>query len=253
VKFTPEGGRIDVRLHCHQNHAEFSVADSGIGIKPEFLPHVFDRFSQADGSTTRVHGGLGIGLAIVRHLVELHGGLVRVESTGEGEGTTFFVRIPAVTHSEAADKKPPTHAGQRDGVRMLACLHVLIVEDDADAREFLGEALSQWGASVTLAAAVDEALAAMDQRVPDILVSDIAMPGKDGYALIRAVRARSRRRGGRVPAVALTAYASARDRSRVIDEGFQMHVSKPIEPAELATVIARLTMIRAEEPPTATE
>jgi CheY-like chemotaxis protein len=136
---------------------------------------------------------------------------------------------------------------------MLACLHVLIVEDDADAREFLGEALSKCGASVTLAAAADEALSAMDQRVPDVLVSDIAMPGKDGYALIRAVRSRSRGRGGRVPAVALTAYASARDRSRAIDEGFQMHVPKPIEPAELVTVIAHLTLSRAKEPPSATD
>jgi signal transduction histidine kinase/ActR/RegA family two-component response regulator len=241
VKFTPEGGRIEVRLARRASHAELTVADSGLGIDPEFLPHVFERFSQADGSSTRLHGGLGIGLAIVRHLVDLHGGSVRAESDGLGAGARFTVRLPSAVVREVGESKPRGRTGGAgDGIRWLDGLSVLLVDDDPDAREFLALALQQWGAEVAIATSADEALDAMDRLLPDVLVSDVAMPGKDGYALIRAVRSRSRRRGGLIPAVALTAYASAEDRIRILSEGFQMHVPKPIEPIELATVIARL-------------
>jgi PAS domain S-box-containing protein len=254
VKFTPASGRIDVRLGASQGHAELRVTDSGIGISSEFLPNVFDRFTQADGSSTRLFGGLGIGLAIARHLVELHGGSVRAESAGKDLGTTFIVRIPtAEVHREASDGKALVRLQAADGARLLAGLKVLVVEDDSDAREFLQFALRRWGAAVVLAASTDEALEAMDRAVPDVLVSDIAMPGSDGYALIRAVRARGRGQGGGVPAVALTAYASAEDRMRILGAGFEMHVPKPIEPAELALVIQRLAGRTGQEQPSLSE
>lgn len=239
VKFTPKGGRIDVELQSRDGQVELRVTDTGVGIRPDFVPHVFDRFSQADGSTTRAYGGLGVGLAIVRHLVEMHGGTARVASEGEGHGAVFTVRIPATTLPRPTDEAPPQASGA-EIEHMLRGLHVLVVEDDEDTRRFLGEALAQWGASVKLTASVDEALSAIERRLPDVLVSDIGMPDKDGHALISAVRARSRRRGGRLPALALTAYAGAEERMRILAGGFDMHIPKPVEPAELATAVAKL-------------
>ena len=245
IKFTPKGGYVDVHLQSVNSHVEIIVTDTGQGISPEFVPYVFERFRQADSSTTRVYSGLGLGLAIVRNLVELHGGTVRVSSLGIGKGATFIVKLPRIPtrvrehHSEpvhptvvleeASDKLPTLH-----GVR------VLIVDDEEDSREFLITALEQCGAEVIGAASVSEAMEAVFQRQPDILVSDIGMPIEDGYSLIRKVRQLTAEPAKKMPAIALTAYARTEDRMRAIAAGFQMHVPKPVEPAELATVIASL-------------
>ncbi|HVG20413.1 MAG TPA: ATP-binding protein [Blastocatellia bacterium] len=248
IKFTPEGGSIDVRLELLDGHAQITVADTGQGITPEFLPYVFDRFLQADGSYTRTQGGLGLGLAIVRHLLEMHGGNVRAESEGEGKGATFFVSLPlkadhlCVTDSyDAGLTLSPPHSPdgvQLDGVR------VMVVDDEADAREMLATMLTEYGAEVMIAGSADEALDAITKetaaRLPHVLVSDIGMPGKDGYDLIRELRALGPERGGGIPAVALTGYASTDERERAVSEGFQMHLAKPVKLAELAAVIAGL-------------
>ena len=246
IKFTPRGGRVQARLECVDSHALIVVSDTGKGIEPEFLPYVFERFRQADMSTTRIHGGLGLGLAIVRHLVELHGGTVLAESSGEGQGTTFTVSLPLVSvyrregdaeraHPAEADIEPPAQCPESlEGVK------VLVVDDEADTRELLKTMLGQCGAMVTTAGSAQEALDSLEQAIPDVLVSDIGMPGEDGYDLIRKVRALPRERGGKVSAVALTAYARTEDRLRAIRAGFQIHVPKPVELNELVTMIASL-------------
>ncbi|GAA6618875.1 PAS domain S-box protein [Scytonema sp. NUACC26] len=266
IKFTPQGGRVEIRLKLtrdeeslhHSNsqfplsYAQIQVSDTGIGITPDFLPYVFDRFRQADSSTTRSYGGLGLGLAIVSHLVELHGGSVRVDSPGEGQGATFTVKLPILGKKEKEDKETRkqediekketfTSAPSLLGVR------VLVVDDEADTRDFLSTMLQQCQAEVKAVGSAREALEAIAHWRPDVLVSDIGMPNEDGYALIREVRSLERtgkiplsEQGAKIPAAALTAYARAEDRMRALQEGFQIHLPKPVEPAELATVIASL-------------
>jgi len=237
VKFTPQGGRIDVRLRQDGSFLSLSVTDNGKGIEPEFIPHVFERFRQADSTSTRSHGGLGLGLAIVRHLVELHGGTVYAESGGVGEGSTFTVRLPLTTplQGPAPPKPEPVDPDVRlDGVR------VMVVEDEQDVRDFLRMSLVHYGAEVTAFETSADALVAVEAQRPDVLVSDIGMPGEDGYAFIRRVRALGPDRGGQVPAAALTAYAKGEDGQRVLSAGFQVHLPKPVQPADLANVVATL-------------
>jgi PAS domain S-box-containing protein len=245
VKFTPKSGRVLVRLELIHSRVQISVSDTGQGISPEFLPYVFDRFRQADSSSTRSHGGLGLGLAIVRHLVELHGGTVHAHSPGIRQGATFFVNLPlmAVAHRASAPEQiqpPVKNEVLTSSLPSLDGLRVLVVDDEADARELLIAALGQYGAEVTAVAAVAEAIEALQRLQPNVLVSDIGMPGEDGYALIRQVRALAAEQGGQIPVVALTAYARAEDRTQAILAGFQLHVPKPVNPAELAAVIANL-------------
>jgi signal transduction histidine kinase len=245
IKFTPRAGRVEVRLREQGGNAVIRVSDSGIGIRPDFLPYVFDRFRQAEGSITRTHGGLGLGLSIVRHLIELHGGTAEVESLGEGEGATFTVRLPL--RAELAEDDPLDRTGA--GVMspglfstpdLLAGVRVVVVEDEADTRELLTLSLQQCGAEVAAFGSVPEALAAFDLAVPDVLLSDIGVPGEDGYSLIRKVRALPPALGGNVPAAALTAYARAEDRLRALEAGYQTHLAKPVDPAELIAAVARL-------------
>jgi PAS domain S-box-containing protein len=246
IKFTPRGGKVQVRLERVNSHIEIAVSDTGAGITPEFLPHVFDRFRQADQRTTRQHGGMGLGLAIVRHLIELHGGTVRAESAGEGRGSTFTVLLPVAPVYQVAVEGGRVHPAARDTLPSfeyadrLDGLKVLVVDDEPDTRELLKVGLGRCGAEVTLAGSAAEALEAMPTAAPDLLVSDIGMPGEDGYELIRRVRALPDESGGRVPAIALTAYARVEDRMQALRAGYQMHVPKPVEMAELVAVAASL-------------
>jgi len=251
MKFTPRGGRVEIRLRDSGTSALIRVTDTGIGIRPDFLPYVFDRFRQAEGSITRAHGGLGLGLSIVRHLIELHGGTVEVESEGEGKGATFSVRLPL--RAELAEDPLDQTAAGRGGLfnsppDLLAGLRVVVVEDEADTRELLVVALQQCGAEVTAFGTVPEALAWFDHQVADVLVSDIGVPVEDGYALIRKLRARGPDRGGNVPAAALTAYARAEDRLRALEAGYQTHLAKPVDPPELIATVARLAGRRPPGP-----
>ncbi|HET9531462.1 MAG TPA: ATP-binding protein, partial [Blastocatellia bacterium] len=257
VKFTPKSGRIQVRLERINSHTEITVSDTGKGITPEFLPFVFDRFSQADGSMTRLQGGLGLGLAIVRHLVELHGGSVHAYSPGEGLGATFTVRLPLMIVQdserfprEAAQRRHPTagHDVSFECSAMLDGLKVLVVEDEPDARELLVAVLGQCGAVVTAVASAAEGLAYIEESKPDVIVSDIEMPGEDGYSFIRKVRSLESRSGGRTLAAALTAYARVEDRLRALSAGFDTHVAKPVEPAEIVAVVASLAGRRINHP-----
>ena len=247
VKFTPREGRVAVRLHRRDDDVALAVEDSGIGITPDFLPYVFDRFSQADGTATRRHGGLGLGMAIVRHLVELHGGTVRADSAGENQGATFTILFPARIAVQPADEPGPMeHAMERsvslagDTLARLDGVTALVVDDDPDSRNFLRELLARQGLTVFSAASADEAMETFDRLRPDVLVSDIAMPGEDGYDLIRRVRARSEHEGGRTPAVALTAYVRIEDQRAAIAAGYDRHISKPVDVTELVTVVAEL-------------
>jgi signal transduction histidine kinase/ActR/RegA family two-component response regulator len=246
IKFTPRGGRVQVRMERVNSHVEISVSDTGAGIAPEFLPHVFDRFRQADGTTTRHHGGLGLGLSIVRHLVELHGGTVRAESPGEGHGSTFTVLLPVAPVYAADASEARVHPAARETLPAFECpdrldgLRVLVVDDEPDTREMLKAGLGHCGALVTTVATAAEALAEISGAPPDILISDIGMPDEDGYELIRKVRTLPAGRGGRVPAIALTAYARTEDRMQALRAGYQMHVTKPVELVELAAVTASL-------------
>jgi PAS domain S-box-containing protein len=251
VKFTPKGGRVQVRLERVNSHIEIAVSDTGPGIEPEFLPYVFDRFRQADGRTTRQHGGLGLGLSIVRHLVELHGGTVRAESPGEGQGATFTVLLPVAPVYQTAAPAERVHPAARDMLPLYECpdrldgLRILAVDDEPDTRELLKAGLGQCGAAITIVGSVAEALEAIASDVPDLLISDIGMPGEDGYELIRRVRQLPPETGGKVPAIALTAYARVEDRMQALRAGYQMHVPKPVELAELVAVAASLVR-RAE-------
>ncbi|MGB6450734.1 MAG: response regulator [Steroidobacteraceae bacterium] len=237
IKFTPMGGRVEIFLSRRDGKAEITVRDSGQGIKPEFLPYVFDRFRQEDGSISRRHGGLGLGLAIVRHLVELHGGTVSAMSEGEGHGATFIIRVPIrQTEVERAPEPPP--AASR--MPRLAGVHVLVVDDDPGAREVIAHILHGLGARVSLAGSGPAALTLLFERRPNVLIADLGMPEMDGYALIEQIRALDPHLGGRVPAVAVTAYASAQDRLRALHAGYQNHIAKPVEPEELAAVITSL-------------
>jgi CheY-like chemotaxis protein len=240
IKFTPKGGRVDVRLERINSHVQIIVRDTGAGIPTEFLPLVFAPFRQADGSTTRAQGGLGLGLSIVRHLVELHGGTVQADSRGVGRGATFTVRLPASAVYERRDIADGSASHSHDRFEELEGLKVLVVDDDADTRELLKAVLGSRGAEVSAAGSAREALELFETLRPAVLVSDIGMPGEDGYDLIRKVRALPAERGGRTPAVALTAYAGAEDRARAFLAGYQVHVPKPVEPKELMGVVASL-------------
>jgi PAS domain S-box-containing protein len=251
IKFTPENGQITVELESDESETRIIVSDTGKGISPEFLPFVFDRFRQADGSTTRKHGGLGLGLAIVRHIVELHGGAVEVKSGGEGNGTIFTVRLPL---SEAAlFKVEKTNGrasnaiktGSNDGeseayLNEIKGLRVLLIDDEKDTLELLTTVLSQNGAEVRPQTNVRDALEALKDWKPDVIVSDIAMPGEDGYSFIKKLRALPPESGGAIPAVALTAYVGIKERTQVLSSGFQMYVPKPVEPSELISTLASL-------------
>lgn len=253
VKFTPSGGQVDVRLQKLKvdklkvegsendlppstSYAQIQIKDTGKGINPEFLPHVFDYFRQADSTITRQFGGLGLGLAIVRHLVELHGGTVRAESPGEGQGATFTVSLPQIEDlvNNLPNDRPSTTTDELRGLR------VLVVDDEVDMRDLVNFILSEDGAKVRVAASAAEALLILDQFQPDVLVSDIGMPEVDGYTLMRQVRARPPHQCGQIPAIALTAYAGEINQQQALAAGFQIHVSKPVEPAELVQAIVTL-------------
>ncbi len=239
IKFTPEEGRVETRLSRNGSDVQIQVIDTGIGIDSSFLPKVFDRFRQADSTTTRAHGGLGLGLAIVHYLVGLHGGEVLAESEGEGKGAAFTVRLPLRKRTgeplqDTADQPPDAAMSEQ----ALQGVRVLVVDDEADARDFLSFVLEQHGAIALTATSAAEALTILQTDQPDILVSDIGMPVEDGYALIRRVRSLTPTQGSRVPAVALTAYVQEEDRLRALSAGFQAHLAKPVEPAQfIATVI----------------
>ncbi len=244
IKFTPKEGRVSVVLERVNSHIEISVADSGIGIRPEFLPQVFDRFQQGDASIARKHGGLGLGLSIVKNLVELHGGSVQVHSPGENKGATFSVRLPlAVVRSTAqsAERVHPTAAPPpltNFAMPDLSGLRVLVVEDEPDARELIDHVLTDCGASVHAAAKAAEALALLETEQVDVIVSDIGLPEVDGYVFLRQARTLMQRREQRIPAIALTAFARSEDRTRALHAGFLVHVAKPVEPTELAATVA---------------
>jgi CheY-like chemotaxis protein/nitrogen-specific signal transduction histidine kinase len=243
VKFTPQGGRVEARLERVDPYIRITVSDTGKGISPDFLPFVFDRFRQADVSSARRYGGLGLGLALVKYLVELHGGTIEAASVGEGQGATFGVTLPV--------RAVATPLGEAGGVQVavkssgeLAGVRALVVDDEDDARVLIETVLRQYGADVAAVSSAAEAYALITTTPPrdrpDVMVTDIGMPGEDGYSLIRRVREWERERGAYIPAVALTAYGRVEDRMRALSAGFQMHVAKPVEPAELAVVIMSL-------------
>lgn len=244
IRFTPQGGKVQVASERVGSHLEVTVSDTGEGIDPEFLPYVFDRFRQQDASTTRTHRGLGLGLSIVKHLVELHGGKVRASSAGLGKGSTFIFQLPLglAGLAEAPESPGDVDAAvfEEPGDPSLAGLKILVVDDEPDTREVLQRLLESGGAQVLLAASAREALALLRQEKPHLLISDIGMPHEDGYWLIQQVRALAPEDGGAVPAVALTALARAEDRIRALRAGFQAHTAKPVETAELIYVAAGL-------------
>jgi signal transduction histidine kinase len=251
IKFTPRGGLVKLSLDQVNSHVQIQVIDTGQGIEKEFLPFVFDRFKQANSSSKRKHGGLGLGLAIVRHLVEMHNGSVHAESEGLDKGAVFTIKLPlAETRANLKDKQgdgkdfEASKESLIDEITRLDNLRVLIVEDDKDTRDFLIHALERAGAIVNAASSVEEALTAIAEFKPDVLVSDIEMPEKDGYDLIRNVRERELKKENRLPAAALTAYARSEDRMKALRAGFQTHIPKPVNVAELTAVIANLAITR---------
>lgn len=256
VKFTPNKGKVKVRLERADPHVQITITDTGKGIKPMHLPHIFNRYWQPDDSDKRRTGGLGLGLSLVRHVVELHGGTVQAESEGDGKGAKFVITLPyrAVrlqnmdeTNIPTSDQSADQQAAKlKSGALFSATLEgilAVVVDDEQDARELVAAILRQHGADVLTAASAEEAFQAVKAgvRVPDLLVSDVSMPGEDGYSLIRKVRGLPTDKGGQIPAVALTAYGRMEDRIRVLSAGFQMHLPKPVEPAELALIAANLT------------
>jgi signal transduction histidine kinase/ActR/RegA family two-component response regulator len=256
IKFTPAGGRVEVRLARADSDVELSVCDTGCGIGADFLPHVFDRFRQADGTSTRRHGGLGLGLAIVRHLVELHGGTVKADSEGEGRGSTFTVRLPpAISHERAKRRDRDAavlpsvvdtgaHADRHESLRGV---RVLVVDDDEDTLQMLSIMLAGYSAEVRAAGSEAEALKLLERFEPDVVVTDLAMPGADGYSLVKKLKALDAERGRHTPVVALTAYVRVEDRARALSAGFNMFVPKPVDPDELLTAIAHLAESGAAE------
>jgi signal transduction histidine kinase len=243
IKFTSKGGEITVSVLRVDSSVEVSVTDTGQGIDGDFLPYVFDRFRQADSTTTRRYGGLGLGLSIVRHLVEMHGGTAMAESAGLGHGATFKVRFPLVGIRVSEEGSSGGAVGKGPalmGAPSLSGVEVLVVEDEPETRELLVAVLAQCGAAVKAAASASCAMETLQHWRPDVLISDIGMPGEDGYELIKKIRTRERESDRRIPAVALTAYARAEDRVRALSAGFQFYVPKPVEPTELAAVVASL-------------
>ena len=247
IKFTPRGGRVEVVLKRVENHVQMIFSDSGIGISPEFLPHVFDRFRQADAASTRQQGGLGLGLSIVRHIVESHGGTVSAESAGVGKGSKFIVSLPLIDIEDMA----PEGSGIKDHPEELVAstslkgLHILVVDDEADSCELLRAVLEKCGSKVATVTSAAEALEFIKETLPDVLISDIGMPIEDGYSLIAKVRALPAEQGGQIPAAALTAYAAPTDGQRIIRSGFQIHLAKPIETTSLLSAIASLVPSKA--------
>ncbi|MCC5660202.1 response regulator [Nostoc sp. XA010] len=258
IKFTPKGGRVDVNLsvvyseeqETTHKYAQIQVIDTGIGISSEFLPKVFERFRQADSTTTRSHNGLGLGLAIVRHLVELHKGKISAESAGTGEGATFTVRLPLLqdNRTSRASREATGEIFSPVASTPLSGLRVLVVDDEADTRNFLSFMFEEYGAIATAVASVDEALAVIEQAKPDILISDIGMSQQDGYTLIRKLRSLEPEKGGRIPAIALTAYTREEDRLEALSAGFQQHLSKPIDPTKLIAMVADVLKLPVEVP-----
>lgn len=248
VKFTPEGGRVEIRLERVDSYAQIQISDSGKGINADFLPYIFDYFRQADNTTTRKFGGLGLGLAIVRHLTQLHGGFIQAESPGEGLGSTFTVRFPLVKDEGEAIENDINHHflshlnENKNYVpdSLLKGIRVLVVDDEVDTQELVKFILESYAAEVKVAASATEALAIIDHSQPDVLISDIGMPDIDGYALIRQIRSRLPEQGGKIPAIALSAYASESSQKQALVAGFQLHISKPFEAEELVEAIARV-------------
>jgi PAS domain S-box-containing protein len=243
VKFTPNGGKIEVRLEKVENYAQIVVSDTGKGISPEFLPYVFDYFRQADSSSTRRFGGLGLGLAIVRKIVEIHGGTVIAQSLGEEQGATFTVRLPMLPEEDVSINYEQYYSAslQSNSLQLLG-VKTLVVDDDADSRDFLAFILEQEGADVSLAASAVEALQLLPTIKPDVLVSDISMPDMNGYSLIRQVRTWSKELGGEIPAIALTAFARQYDREQALQAGYQLHLPKPLNAEELIAAVAKLVI-----------
>jgi signal transduction histidine kinase/CheY-like chemotaxis protein len=253
VKFTPKGGRIDLQLRSTESELELVVTDSGKGIDPRFLPYVFEPFRQEDATHTRSRGGLGLGLAITRQLVELHGGRVEARSEGDGRGATFTVRLPEARapQTKRGDAEAPAHVPFHSSFErpdQLRGLRALVVDDEEDSRLLVKAVLEECGCYVRLAASVEEATAAFAAEIPDVLVSDVGMPAQDGYDLIRRIRALPADQGGDIPAAALTAYARADDRRRALHAGYSIHIPNPVEPAELVAVVASLTRRRRRAP-----
>jgi len=244
VKFTPSGGKVEVRLERRGLEVQIVVRDTGVGIRREFLPYVFERFRQDDATEARSHGGLGLGLAIVRHLVTLHDGSIHAESRGEGQGSTFTVSVPALTEASVSDLEwvPPMGPAPPvlDDPPTLTGLRVLVVDDDADARDLFTRVLEQCDARVKAVASAGAALAALDYWKPDVLVSDIAMPQESGYVLLRKIRRLPPEQGGTIPALAVTAYAGVDDVKLALSAGFQAHVAKPVEPVDFALAVGSL-------------
>jgi CheY-like chemotaxis protein len=251
VKFTPKRGRIQLRVERVNSHVEIVVSDTGVGIRPDFLPHVFDRFRQADSGTTRKTGGLGLGLAIARHIVELHGGTVQAASAGEGKGATFRIRLPVMIvqpERAAAPREHPrtprlellTNLGDLRGIRVLA------IDDEADALNLLRVVLETAGADVTTTSAPREALDMIEKTQPDAVVVDLGMPEIDGFEVIRRIRHSANAAVRSIPAAALTAFARSDDRTKALRSGFEMHLAKPVDPGELVASV--LTLVRRHRP-----
>jgi PAS domain S-box-containing protein len=248
IKFTPESGQIEIKLQTvdpQSTAAQIQVIDNGIGITPDFLPHVFDRFRQADSTTTRSYGGLGLGLSIVRHLVKLHGGEIVAHSEGKDRGATFIVYLPLLSNIASDSNFDSEQNGRSQTAENLEelrlnYLQVLLVEDHTDTRDYITHVLEQSGAKVTAVSSVEAAIEYLENSTPQIIISDIGMPEADGYSLIRQLRDLEQKRGGKIPAIALTAYARIEDKMQALNAGFQMHVAKPVEPDQLISAIAQL-------------
>ena len=238
IKFTPDGGRVSVSLTRAGSEAVLEVSDTGRGIAPEFLPYVFERYTQADSTTTRQQAGLGLGLAIVRHLVELHGGRVEVSSDGIDRGTTFTVKLPVRVIRDGSLKTEEDPPGEE--LPELSGIRILLVDDESEARDLVSLVLTEYGATVEAVDSVQEAVVKLRRFSPHVIVSDIAMPGEDGYALMRRLREIGPELGREVPTLALTGYGRPEDRARILASGFQRYVQKPVDPLELARAVAAL-------------
>jgi CheY-like chemotaxis protein len=245
VKFTPKQGRVQVRVERVNSHIEIVVSDTGVGIRPEFLPHVFERFRQADAGTTRQTGGLGLGLSIARHIVEMHGGSVEAASGGEGQGATFRVRLPLMIVHEPATREPRAHPRTETlaplkGLKNLSGVRVMAVDDEEDALGLLRVVLEAAGAEVLTMSSASEALQRVGEARPDVMVVDLGMPQMDGFEFMARIRASSNADIANTPAAALTAFARSEDRTKALENGFEMHLAKPVDPGELVASIATL-------------